>query len=558
VVWAEQLDRPTDASDDTDGAIFARIFDEDGKPTGDAFQVNGWQPFEQDLPQVVALDTGGFAIGWTSTGDYGDSPKDPDTFIKTYDANGSPTGLKQTIDLVRDNPGDPNDSQILSELVPLSQGRVGVLLDNGTMHVVNPGSNNAERVSWEPLGDGLSGMMDAAQLEDRTIVQAVSTGGNAILVRLTDAYFGGPNGIPGIYRPLDFAVVNDPARVKGDVEVAALADGGFALAYSQAGSSSGGANVTIEVDILTDYGELEFRNTVLWKGFGYDPESSDFDMIGLSNGMLALAAVGTDEDGVKTGVDLLLLDADGTKVNRVQATLNDVGNQFAPSLTETADGNVALAFSDTSGKAIGGTADPLHLAIFNIGGKGGSFDGTGRDDVLRGLGGNDTLKGLAGNDILDGGKNDDTLIGGGGRDKLYGGTGADHLLGNNGADLLKGQAGNDGLNGGGGNDRLSGGNGNDMLRGGKGADVLIGGDGNDIFVFAGAMGDDTVRDFEAGTDTLRFRGGNGEVTSYSGFLRHAEDTRDGVLYDRGDDGANTILLEDVSLSDLSRSDFDFL
>ena len=56
VVWTETLGRPTDDYDDVDGAIFARIFDPTGKPLGDAFQVNDWQPFTQDSPQVVAFE----------------------------------------------------------------------------------------------------------------------------------------------------------------------------------------------------------------------------------------------------------------------------------------------------------------------------------------------------------------------------------------------------------------------------------------------------------------------------------------------------------------------
>ncbi|MBV7299084.1 calcium-binding protein [Enterovibrio paralichthyis] len=72
-----------------------------------------------------------------------------------------------------------------------------------------------------------------------------------------------------------------------------------------------------------------------------------------------------------------------------------------------------------------------------------------------------------------------------------------------GDDDINGGLGDDTLFGNGGNDILSGGAGNDTLWGGRGDDVLIGGEGNDVFVFCEATGDDTVRDFVKGEDTLK-------------------------------------------------------
>ena len=57
----------------------------------------------------------------------------------------------------------------------------------------------------------------------------------------------------------------------------------------------------------------------------------------------------------------------------------------------------------------------------------------------------------------------------------------------------------------GGDDRLFGGAGNDELAG----DGVLQGDavgGNDQFIFAGAFGQDTVRDFRQGEDVIQFRG----------------------------------------------------
>ena len=81
---------------------------------------------------------------------------------------------------------------------------------------------------------------------------------------------------------------------------------------------------------------------------------------------------------------------------------------------------------------------------------------------------------------------------GAGDDTITGWTGTDRVL------LAEGGAGRD---------RIIGSGGNDVLAGGAGDDVLTGGTGADLFVFrAGEAGRDTVTDFAAGTDRLRFEG----------------------------------------------------
>lgn len=101
--------------------------------------------------------------------------------------------------------------------------------------------------------------------------------------------------------------------------------------------------------------------------------------------------------------------------------------------------------------------------------------------------------GVNGANTLQGNKGDNALKGKGGTDTLKGGDGKDKLVGGGGGDDLKGNNGNDVLKGGGGTDRLEGGKGRDQIAGGKGAD---------IFVFKGDIGNDVIRDFKKGADTL--------------------------------------------------------
>ncbi len=183
------------------------------------------------------------------------------------------------------------------------------------------------------------------------------------------------------------------------------------------------------------------------------------------------------------------------------------------------------------------------------------FGGMG-DDTLRGGDGDDTLYGEAGNDLL---------IGGTGRDLIYGGAGNDILRGNGGFDTLFGGAGDDFIAGGAQADQLFGGPGNDTLDGGSGFDTLDGGEGNDLltggfnadtFIFADGHGADTITDFEAtnNAEKINFSGLStlGDIASV---LAASSQLGADVLIDTG--GDNSILLQNVLLSDLDANDFIF-
>jgi subtilisin-like proprotein convertase family protein len=82
-------------------------------------------------------------------------------------------------------------------------------------------------------------------------------------------------------------------------------------------------------------------------------------------------------------------------------------------------------------------------------------------------------------------------------ENAYGGDGNDLLAGNESANRLAGGRGDDVVLGNAGNDRLDGGPGDDRIEGGAGNDRLVGGPGSDTFVFAGAIADDVIEDFNA-------------------------------------------------------------
>jgi Ca2+-binding RTX toxin-like protein len=157
------------------------------------------------------------------------------------------------------------------------------------------------------------------------------------------------------------------------------------------------------------------------------------------------------------------------------------------------------------------------------------FKGSTGNDVLAGYGKNDQLFGNAGNDKLTGAGGKDTLAGGQGNDKLYGGVG---------------------------NDNLNGGAGADYLDGGLGVDVLAGGGGKDTFFFNKSYGRDTITDFQAGrahADVIVFD--DKIFDSYADVLAAAKNTNDGVLISYS---GGKLLLEDLTIADLHKNDFDFV
>ncbi|MBC6476839.1 MAG: hypothetical protein GDA56_02605 [Hormoscilla sp. GM7CHS1pb] len=171
-----------------------------------------------------------------------------------------------------------------------------------------------------------------------------------------------------------------------------------------------------------------------------------------------------------------------------------------------------------------------------------------QNDHLRGTADGEYLDGLAGNDKIEAFEGDDTLVGGPGNDRLHGGRGNDSLVGGEGDDRLIGGIGDgkDTLIGGNGDDRLNGGNGNDTLDGGKGNDDLRGGKGADTFILRPGDGEDTIRDFENGIDSIRVEKGNSaklQILSKGGnTLIKAGDETLAVL-----EGVSTISVGDLSI-----------
>lgn len=130
------------------------------------------------------------------------------------------------------------------------------------------------------------------------------------------------------------------------------------------------------------------------------------------------------------------------------------------------------------------------------------INGTDLSETLVGTADDDRIDGFGGQDLISGNLGNDQLFGGAGHDRIWGRRGNDLLYGGEGHDQLNGGADQDSLWGEAGNDQLCGNLGDDWLNGGLGDDILKGGRGRDTFVLAAGHGNDLIRDFQLGEDSI--------------------------------------------------------
>ena len=132
--------------------------------------------------------------------------------------------------------------------------------------------------------------------------------------------------------------------------------------------------------------------------------------------------------------------------------------------------------------------------------------------------------------------------------------GNDNIAGSNADERIRGGQGNDAIQGGRGDDTIFGDEGNDWISGDEGDDTLYGGAGADTFDFGFDHGNDTIEDFTRGEDLIDLRS-LPDVSRFSDLTITADG--DHAVIDLSDAGGGTIVLKNVSASDLDASDFVF-
>lgn len=524
VVWQEALGRPAETFSDTDGAIFARIYNADGTPAAEAFQVNLFSPGLQSNPEVVATPGGGFAISYESTLTWGASSTDTDTFMVRFDNTGSVVPVTYDSVVVRYvdlDPDQPGTAETHNFITGLANGQLAAISNGNTVTIYNNVGQISARI--DSLADsGFAEITGVTQLTGGNVVIAGRLAGGGAILELSDSsLINAPAGIPGLPTPVVFGTLLG-VQVK-DIRVTAAIPGlyspndpesfnhgGFMLS---ALIPNGRAASKLVLQSFTPWGAQIGATVSLDSAISLNPGKPDYDIVALKDGTFVVAWVTTGT----TGLDIQAghFDADGSQLGTTVLIQGDAltGDQLDPNLSVLNDGRVILTYTDLAQNPIRGITDTLHAVTLTLASASGglqpttgndTINGTGMHDAISGLAGNDLIDGKLGNDVIYGGLGSDTLIGGGGNDMLNGGVGVDSLTGGEGDDglfggdafdILRGEAGRDLLRGGAGIDSLFGGADGDRLDGGAGNDILNGGTGADVFILRSGGGLDRVVDF---------------------------------------------------------------
>ncbi|MGR3566104.1 MAG: calcium-binding protein [Heliomarina sp.] len=542
------------SSSDGGTHLAGQILDANGKPMGKAFSIQKTTGETSLDHQVAVLKDGGFAVTWDFDGE-------ENARFRIFEENGKArTG---EITLGEEDTEYDDETHIIAE----DHGGFTIFMEKDTSVLYGRWEQQAFDANGKALNEPVT--LDA--------VTAFRDDAN-VLMRLTDGQIRFVGTDPHAYNVDGYTYIDGYQRAtqspglsgKDAREVIPLANNYYAMA----GIQEEGSSEPIVLHILQPNPEFPNRDVKItgeitvseMNYFYYDIQPS---MVALPDGGVVVFWTDANEYlwdtedpryGTGNNVMAQVYDSDFKAVGGNVVVHDSLdGEQTLMDAVLTDSGQILLAYSDDTenGSSLVGT-------LFNVtkngleaasggGSTGGSktITGTGKADKLVGTGKDDVIVGKGGSDVIKGRGGDDEISGGGGKDKILAGGGHDDIRGDKGADTLKG---------GGGRDTLNGGSGKDKLDGGKGDDVLTGGKGGDVFIFGKGFGSDRITDFSGGGkngDSIFFKAGGGEAGSFNAFSNHSTDTADGVLYDMGDDGQNTLLIEGLTLSDLRGGWFDF-
>src|SRR6056297_1398323 len=369
-----------------------------------------------------------------------------------------------------------------------------------------------------------------AQLGDAGVSQI----GNTIGTDGDDELFGTPG---------DDLITTGDATPNGDFVVGSAGDDTIDMsgmnqssAFMTMSYQDLGSSITVDIDgaantATVDKGALGFDTLVDIE----NPLIAGFDLGGL--GVIGTAQA--DTFNLAPGTDQWMQVRGGDGVD----TFNIGG-----------DGFVRLDFAST-GATVGAQVNLATGAIANDGFGNGETVTPGAVWEVRGTDLTDDITGSASNEsfILRGG--DDTLDGGGGFARLrYDRSGVGPIIADLGAGTVTGTwDGNGFTHSVSGIAHLRGSNNDDSLAGDTNDNQLEGRGGTDTFIHVG--GDDTISDFDAGSETLIVRVAVLDQTQVDAAIDGASDTADGALVSFG---AGSVLFSGRTAADLAGADVQFV
>jgi hypothetical protein len=388
--------------------VMGRLVGADGTPLGNEFQINTTATNDQYQPSATGLSNGNYVVSFT------DTSADPGGDIRFRIING--TGAGGSDILVDGSAGD--DSR--SDVAALAGGGFAVAfqrdLGGGDVNIL------MQRYHANGSANGAAIVVNASNTVSTTAPSIMGLANGGCVVAWTQTALAGGNSSVWFQRfdsagaALGGATLIDAVGSNNSgIQVQALTDGGFVVAYADNGWNMDGTEITVRI-----------------------------------------------------------YNADGTpRTNYMRANPDTVGNQASVSLAILANGSFAVHWRDgdavgyyrvydADGSPLGDPTTTVLTMNGEIAGLAGgllastrmanSFDGDGGS--IRGsiMAFTRTTTGTSGDDSIGGDELRDIGLGGDGNDTIAGYGGDDTLLGQEGNDLLYGMQGNDSLDGGIGSD----------------------------------------------------------------------------------------------------------
>ncbi len=356
VVW-----QSTGQDGDSSG-VFLQRYDSEGNTAGPETQVNITTARAQDEADVAALEGGGFVVVWTSNNSSGDD----NVFARVFDASGAATTGEIGVNV------GLTSAQFDPSVTGLPGGGFAVSLTTNAS-LANGGDGSGAGVNFRlfdgagaPTSGDLRANEQTSSTQDDSVIltladgrilvvfSTIATGDSDIAARLFDAS-GAPLGGEFRVNQETFSAQDTPAA-------AALADGGFVIAWGdssgQDGSGIGVAARRFGADGLPAGDEFVVNET-------RNSTQDDPAVIALADGGFVIAWQGNGS-GNSSGVFAQRYDVSGARVDG-EFRLNEQiqSTQDQPALAPLPDGGfVALWRSNTSGEAGDGSGSGVFQRIF--------------------------------------------------------------------------------------------------------------------------------------------------------------------------------------------------
>lgn len=412
--------------------LYAQIYGADGAPEGDPFVISR-APYEQIEIDVTGLADGGFIATWRTQTEPIGGARRFDVQAARFDASGDRVGREFTV------PDDASGQQGSPQVAVLANGRYVITWDELGGHSGDMSGAGVRAQLFAANGRRLGSTIDVntttAENQAAPTIAALADGGYAIAWAGTIGPGRDARGTVSLQlfaangaRRGGEVVVSTGLPLATDPSLAVLADGSLALAYASYDPVAGTSE--IYVSHVTARGALlgppAQVNTVT-DGLQLAPTIAATDSGGFVVAWTDFSGTGGDES--QTSVKAQAYGADGARIgDAILVNTATHWDQAAPSIATLSDGRIAIVWNDIT-QPVDGFSD---LRI-----RGQFYSEAPPPQVHLGSAAADTfaapdardwrIDGLAGDDRLSGADGDDILIGGRGRDVLTGGAGGDRF-----------------------------------------------------------------------------------------------------------------------------------